>query len=351
MSIHECCLHSSLWVPSPNESLSSFSQARLTTLSRALRAMQTYLETFLATPQKSLYYLPFSAWSGWFYSAIVACKLVFLSCSEHSGQTNLDALPNERNIFLPNQTSSTNAPQISPNPQIKLWDPVSVAKEAGILDLFGRFLEKMKFNFPPEDNNWTDMNEDTDPLFHIACLQRSLHNGFNKKIKEYKSRTNEPTTNSTLVNPTQTPIARANPNDHATSSNISSHNTGPQINPIADYIQARAGRTTQNPYHGMTAPQSDAYRQHPGVPNDSHDEHPTAFLLDQMRKYPIPGVSTFKFNSINFDSVEFNNDEAFAGENVDMGGMDAEEEVEVTTSGYDDWVWNSMMQDFGMPGI
>jgi hypothetical protein len=336
-------------MPSPNESLSSISQARLTTLSRALRAMQTYLETFLATPQECLHYLPFPAWSGWFYAAIVACKLIFLSCNEHLGQTNLDALPNERHTFLHNHFSSTNAHQISPNPQINFWDPVLVAKEVGVLDLFGRFVEKMKFTFPSEDVDWTRVNEDSNPLFNIACLQRSLLNVFNKKMKEYTSRTNEPTTNSTSINPTQTPVARANPNNHATSSNISTHDTGPQINPIADYIQARTGRTTQNPYHGMTAPQSDTYRRHPGVPSGSHDEDPKAFLLDQMRKYPIPGLSTFKFNSINFDSVEFNNDGASAEENVDMGGMDAEEDVEVTTSGYDDWVWNSMMQDFSMP--
>jgi hypothetical protein len=345
--INECCLHDSFWFSPPKESPSSFSQARLNTLSNALQGMKKYLNTLLETPKDSLYHLAFPAWSGWFYAVIVACKLVFLSCNDQPGQTSLEALPHELNNFLPNHFRSTKSHQMSSHPQTRFWDPVLVAKEAGILDLFQSFVEKMKFTFPPEVDDWTDENVNRDPLFNIACLQRSLLNGFNKKMSEYTSRANAANTNTTIIPSPRRPNAHTNPNNHATLSNDTrTHNTGPQINPIADYIQARAAHPTPSAYHGMNAPQSG----HPAVPSGSHDENPTTYLLDQVQRYPVPGLSIWNFNSVNFDSIEFNNEGAPVDRTVEMGGMELGGEGDAA-SAYDGWVWDLMMQDFSMPGM
>lgn len=309
--------------------------------------MKTYLNKLLDTPQDSLHYLAFPAWSGWFYAVIVACKLVFLSYNEQPGQTSLDALPHELNNYLPNHFRPTKSHQISSYPRKGFWDPVSVAEEANILYLFQDFVDKMKFAFPPEDDgDCTVENIDRDPLFNIACLQRSLLNGFNKNMNEYMSRANAVNTNTTTIPSSRRPTAHTNPNNHATPSNdTSTHNTSSQINPIADYMQARAAHPTPSPYHGLPAPQS----EYPAVPSGSHE---ATFLLDQMHKHPVPGISIMNFNALNFDGIEFNTDEVPAEQIVEMEGIElGDDEDGNGISGYDDWAWNLMMQDFCMPGV
>jgi hypothetical protein len=306
--------------------------------------MKTYLNKTIDTPQDSLHHFAFPMWSGWFYAVIVACKLVFLSCNEHPGQTSLDALPHELNKFLPNHFRSTKSHQTSSNPQRGFWDPVSVAKEAGILDLFQNLVEKMKFTFPPEEDDCTDENLDRDPLFNIACLQRSLVNGFNKKMNEYTSRANAANKNTTTIPSSRKPNTPTNPNNYATSSNdINTHNIGPHIDPIADYMQARAAHPTPAPYHGLNAPQS----EYPAVPSVNHG---TAYFLDQIHKHPVPGLSIMNFNSMNFDGIEFNADGVPAEQTVEMEGMELGREGD-GANGYDDWAWDLMMQDFCMPGM
>lgn len=309
--------------------------------------MKKYLNTLLDTPQESLYHLAFPAWSGWFYAVIVACKLVFLSCNDHSGQTSLEALPHELNNYLPNHFGSTKSHQMLLHSQTGSWDPVSVAKEADILYLFQTFVERMKSTFPPEDSDWTDENVDRDPLSKIACLQRSVLNGYNKKMNEYTSRANAANTNSTAIPSSRRPNAHTNPNNRATPSNDTrTRNTGPQINPIADYIQARATHPTPTPYHGMTVPPSGQ----PAVSGGNHDGNPTAFLLDQIHKHPVPGLSIWNFNSVNFDSIEFNNDGVPAEKDVEMEGVELGGEGD-GASGFDDLIWDLMMQDFSMPSM
>lgn len=330
--------------------------------------MKTYLNTLLETPQTSLHQFAFPAWSGWFYAIIVACKLVFLSYDERSGLASLDALPHELNQFLPNpfrpaitihQTNSNSHPASAYAITLS-WDPVSVAKEADIQSLFERFIEKLRFTFPPEEDDWTDENVDRDPLFQIGCLQRSLLNGFTKKMKEYTSKSSTVTVSSAPAPSSYGPNPNPNPRTSAhANANTNTDTNGTHTNAIADYIQSRAAHRTPTPYHGIPAPVPNILHNSARVPRDYPSDSATAFLLDQFHKHPVPGLSVLNFNSLNFDSLEFNDEQAPVREmmeTVDMGNGDGGvgEGGNMNGdggSGYDDWVWNLMMQDFSMPGM
>jgi len=74
-------------------------------------------------------------------------------------------------------------------------------------------------------------------------------------------------------------------------------------------------------------------------------------------------MSMMHFNSLNFDGVDFNQvpgTSGMMGETADIGDesgndgptMDQGDIVmDFSSSVYDDWVWNAMMQDFSMPGM
>jgi len=167
MWIHECCLHPSFWRASSSSYTALFSTSRINTLSHTLQVIKKHLNIILDTPQASLYHFAFPCWSSWFYAVIVACKIVFLSYNEHSGHTDLDTIPNELTQMFPNNCRSSIPIHHSfSNTRSGFWDPVSVAREAGILVLFERFVEKLRFVLPASNEDWTSENVDRDPLWY-----------------------------------------------------------------------------------------------------------------------------------------------------------------------------------------
>ena len=126
---------------------------------------------------------------------------------------------------------------------------------------------------------------------------------------------------------------------------------------IAQYIKSRAANPIPIPFHGVPSPVTDNAHQQPS------SKDAAAYLLDQIHQHPIPSMSMMHFNSLNFDGVDFNQvpgTSGMMGETADIGDesgndgptMDQGDIVmDFSSSVYDDWVWNAMMQDFSMPGM
>ncbi|KAF2707864.1 hypothetical protein K504DRAFT_458347 [Pleomassaria siparia CBS 279.74] len=373
MWIHECCLHSSLWTPYPDGVNSSSPTSRTNTLAHALQAMKTYLNTLLDTPQSALYHLSFPCWSGWFYAVILACKLVFLSYDEDSGHTSLDAARDGLNQLLPDHfkpVMGTHSLSLQQKPQLGHWDPVTMAKDIGILHLFARFMHKMEFTLPPSEDDWKDETVVKDPLFNVTCLQNCLLHGFNKKMKEYTAISTAVSGNST-ANTSSNANADADPDVHTNGFSTSTSTNGIRDVPsTAQYMQSRTHDPTPNHAHAHAHDHDhhdhhnnhnnhDTYQRHPGVPSNNQSEKPTAFLLDQMHKHAVPGMELLHFNSLNFDSVEFDDSGVVqavtATRDVEMlghdGGGGGGGDGNARMSGYDDWTWEGMMHDFRMPDM
>ncbi|KAF2475440.1 uncharacterized protein BDR25DRAFT_279503 [Lindgomyces ingoldianus] len=296
--IHECSLHSFLWNSSDQKSPLQISQLRIKMLSHCVQNIKGYLNTLLDCQQTALYPLAFPAWSGWFYAIIVVCKLVFLQDNERQGKTTMSSVPQELSSLLPGHFGPGAPHDFCALPAedqpTSPWDPVSVAKETQIRELFEKFIDKLEFTFPydafefatPDDATAEKEKEDRDPLFSIAWLQRSLLYGFSKKMKEYTTRTASKPTANPVISPSSNPSLQPNPS----------------------FAPAPA-------------------------PAPSSSSQPGSYLLEQMRSHPIPLIQSLHFNTMNFDSVA-----------LPMAPMLQED-------AFDDWMWDSMMEDFSFPNL
>ncbi|ORY11723.1 hypothetical protein BCR34DRAFT_316920 [Clohesyomyces aquaticus] len=293
--IHECAIHSSLWGPPDPTHTSQLSQSRLKMLNRCIRTVKTYLKALIDCPESGLYPLSFPAWSGWFYAIIITCKLVFLQENDRHGQPGPLGVPQELVSLLPGHFGPGAPHGFAALPQgdrsRDLWDPVSVAKEIQIPELFERFIEKMKFTFPypgfefpsPDDLAAEGQNRDRNALFSIAWLQRSLLHGFNKRML-----------------------------DHIPKISTAS---------ASSYREKSPSAARQN-----TTPSSTM------GPAQDTQMTPGDFYLQQVRNHPIPFLDSLHFDTTNYGTV----DAAPAPVQQDM---------------FEDWVWDSVMEDFSFPAM
>ncbi|KAF2634079.1 hypothetical protein P280DRAFT_474889 [Massarina eburnea CBS 473.64] len=290
--IYECGLHTPLWA-SPQFKPGTISPIRLRILYRCLEAMKSYVNAVLSTPHSSLHHLGAEPWAAWFYAIVVACKLVFLEENERESLTDIESTDRQvtrlmtdhfdRNV--PHAAFPMPAESMAMGEKKTSWDPVSVAKEADLQNLFDRFIDKMKFTVPVDSAAME--SENFDPLFCMTCLQLSLSQGFTKRMKEHLSKTSPPNT-SIIPNTTS-------------ASSYTTPQTGAQATQVPQFPQ------TEMPTQDSTATQ---------VPN-----------------HPIPIMHSFHFNSLNFDSIAM---------------PDPELSVQL---GYDDLLWDMVMDDFSMPPL
>ncbi|KAF2871406.1 hypothetical protein BDV95DRAFT_40118 [Massariosphaeria phaeospora] len=301
--IHECSLHSPLWNAQADNSSILHSAIRIRILYRSLGAIKAYVNTLLATPESSLHHLAFPSWSGWFYTTIVACKLVFLHENDEEGRTNLEAAHNELGKQLGNLRPHELGPDVPgeytdtpmDTSRVPFWDPVSVEKEAGIEQLFESVVEKLRFTFPSEEEAWcTDSTLcHQDPLFRMTCLQQGLLHGFRKRMADHILRHSKPCINDAGTSD------KSNASPHA--SNLSTS--------------------------AFTPVQSDAYATVPDLMGAEQHSLP-----QQTHWNLFPFIETWHFNSANFGTLP----EAPLPSQQNMN---------------DDWLWDTMMADFTMPLI
>ncbi|KAJ4299129.1 hypothetical protein N0V90_004373 [Kalmusia sp. IMI 367209] len=186
-AIKESNLHSSLWNPSPKNSAVPISATRLKVLCRCLDAMKSYVNTILSVPKTSLHHLAFPTWSGWCYATIIACKLVFLEDNERDEQTEITPtfaevtrLVMDKSLFAEPRPCS-----LPTEPMSSTWNPISVAKEAGVLTLFHQMYDKMKYTLPEDPDAWEGDHCSIDPLSRIAYFQRNLLCSFTNRLNEH----------------------------------------------------------------------------------------------------------------------------------------------------------------------
>lgn len=146
--IDECCVHNSLWRTSTRVDTFPPSIVRLKMLHRTLSSATLYIKTLLQVPQDALFHLGLQIWAGWMHIVVVICKLIFLEENERLGQTNFDSVPQEienLNINHPNNAGPDSAKdQSQPKIEPTIWDPLSVALQYEVPQLFDRFTEMLR---------------------------------------------------------------------------------------------------------------------------------------------------------------------------------------------------------------
>lgn len=251
-------------------------------------AMKSYFHTLVATPQSALHHLAFPAWSGWLYATIVACKLVFLEDNERDADTDVEPSLCEIEKLVSDKFTN-GAPDCQPPPPVvdaaTAWDPIKVAAEAEVHQLFDRLFKLMQFTVPMDPKACTA--DHCDPLLRITFLQQSLFHGFTKRLKAHVEA-------SARVDPNAAKSAQASQQDAVTGA------TPPQYQ--------------QNEVSGVTlTPQAQYAHQ-------------------SIQRSPVPLIEQLHFNLLNFDSVLL----------PDTGPM-------LQPPGYDDWLWDMAMDDFTIP--
>ncbi|KAF2119342.1 hypothetical protein BDV96DRAFT_343251 [Lophiotrema nucula] len=303
--LYESSLHNSLWNQRASNTHASFPATRLKMLYRTMNAVKAYLNAMLAIDQDSFYNLAFPAWSGWFYTIIVACKLVFLQ--EHGKQdyTGPEDVQQALGLIIHDSDGLKQVDLQRPSSSSRYvlssttssWDPMMVEKEAEFLSLFEKFLEKMDFTTPLDE--WFDKADKfahkkddhaCSPLFSIACLQRGLLHGFQKRLSEYaRLRV------ASSPNPSDVP-------NSGTASDL--HRSGPTPNTLLHPV------LLDNP--GLT-PYEQARAADP---------------------HPIPFIGHLNFGMTNFDTLP-----------------EAPVPTVYDQYAYQDWAWDAMMEDFTLPPL
>ncbi|KAH8732874.1 hypothetical protein GQ44DRAFT_721115 [Phaeosphaeriaceae sp. PMI808] len=184
MVINEVCLHTSLWCTSSTQTTPPLSINRLKMLHRSIESATSYVKILAQSPQSVLYQLGLGSWSAWFYAVIILCKLVFLQENERLGCTNFEDLPGELVNLQPRDIEASSRNDTGPEscPDETGWSALTIAREYKIYELFNGFAEKLRFTLPMGSGIWQKSKEEQDSLYAIACLQRTMLQGFAKRI-------------------------------------------------------------------------------------------------------------------------------------------------------------------------
>ncbi|KAH7372288.1 hypothetical protein BKA66DRAFT_572409 [Pyrenochaeta sp. MPI-SDFR-AT-0127] len=290
--IHECCLHGSLWQVGDKSSSTSASLVRLKMLHHTMKASTSYLQILLQLPPKSLYPLALQSWAGWFYAIIVTCKLVFLEDNERLGQTQFGGIPQEIDNLIPQALEDGTKPTekvgtVGLN-TTSGWAPLSVAQEYNVQQLFDQFMDLLSFTLPPGITPWTLVREKRDSLHAIACIQRTMLLGFTKRVQRFE-----------LVENTQKSDSRRAQCSHS------------------EQIGAKtSAKTGLNP------------SAIPSVTNPTPNSHTNSTFQNSL-----PFAGFMNFDSLNFD------------------GVTLPSSFPTQQNGFDDWIWDSVMDDFTMPSL
>lgn len=186
IAINEVSLHSLLWHSSPEMATLPPSIIRLKMLNRTMEAGISYINILLQSSQESLYHLGLSTWSGWFYSVLVICKLVFLKENDRLGKGHVEDLAEEIDNLIPHNMEEVIAQGATSAAQAREgelgWDALTVARAYNVQSLFEEFMGKMRFTLPVGVGPWTIPKTSRDSLHSIACIQQTMLNGFTKRL-------------------------------------------------------------------------------------------------------------------------------------------------------------------------
>ena len=161
--------------------------------------MKSYLSTVNAIQQSSFHHLSFPAWSGWCYAAVLACKLVFLEENERENKTEIDPTVTEIHRLVMDESlrSLPKDPCSLPVETVpSTWNPVSVAKEADVLNLFSQMYKRMEFTLPENIDELKGEHCHADPLTRISFFQRNLLHSFTKRMNEHIAKSSNSTKTS-----------------------------------------------------------------------------------------------------------------------------------------------------------
>lgn len=256
-----------------------------------MNAALAYLNVLVSLPQQKLRQLAFQTWSGWFYAVIIICKLVFLEENDRNGTTQFFPIPQELDEMIPEHSDERNQAPASRGPSTQTsWTPLNVAREYDIQGVFDRFMDYMSFALPAADPPWVIPPNKQVHLYAIACIQRTMLQGFTKRIQRMSA-----SANSEVPDPTQPDcVADAN----TTTSYTAGYNTSAPPNPPHAFFNlSNAGQT-----------------------------HPTV-------QSSLPFL-----NAMNFDTLDFE-------------GITIPSSYGMQASGFDDWMWDTIMDDFSMPTL
>jgi hypothetical protein len=249
----------------------------------------------IEVPANSLPHLAFPSWSAWFYLNIVACKLVFLQENDRRGRSHVEGLLQELCQILPDipepaYHKSTRAFESDAHTATTgSWDPVSVEREIGVQPLFEKLIDKFKTLLPPGSDGFVKGPKHNNPFVTLGFIQHSILNGFTKRMKAYMEKTGQSSSTVSLA-----------PNAPLNSAVVSFQPT----------------MTTES---GLVSDMSQS-----SLSGSNH-------FKEQMRVHPVPFTYTWNLPAVNFENIQ------------------NPQTMEVQQSVYDDWVWDTMMDDFTMP--
>jgi hypothetical protein len=169
-------------------------------LHRALAASKSYMETLNNSALPLLYQLSMATWTSWFYVVAVTCKLVFLEDTETAEDSQVANIEGEiENLFARDQNTARRNLHSEDG---TAWDPVDVAQDSNIEQIFLAFRRKLEIPLPLDSPPWTKNKNDRDSLYAIACLHQMLMQGFTKRLHELAHPTTAPNSNVASLNPT-----------------------------------------------------------------------------------------------------------------------------------------------------
>ncbi|KAF2493672.1 hypothetical protein BU16DRAFT_563824 [Lophium mytilinum] len=164
MWIHEIALHAQLWDEPNSPNIGSpLKPPRLEMLYRSLTAMETYCNLLVETPQESIYHFAIPTWAGWVYAAVIACRVVFLEVHELRHSSNY-IMVHDRN-------------------------PMALANETEAQRLLNLVYQKLSdLTLAADDMTGAD----SDHFFRIACLQKKVLDGFERRGREKMASARKP---------------------------------------------------------------------------------------------------------------------------------------------------------------
>lgn len=286
IQIDECCIHSSLWRTYADGSTSPPSPFRLTMFDRTMRAAMAYMQILLDLDKADLFHLPTHVWTAWFHILIVICKLVFVRDSERMEDVPIEDLPAELINILPCDPPEEQH-DATPGHQQGLEASWSPLAVARQYGVQAKFEQLMqKFRF--------SLPEGTGPWSIPIHERDSLHSV-------------------------------------ACIQQLSLHGFAKRIK--------RSQALTQNsmsnhkPLSAVDAQNAERINK---VTGESHSNAVLAAFMDGQMMHPtvqstMPFASFMDFGTMNLDGIELPGQYGVQQEHVN------------------DWMWNTMMEDFSMP--
>lgn len=193
--IHESSFHNTFWL-TPNHTL-PIPPLRARMIQRSIKASQTLFNALLEAPSSSLHLLSLPSWSNWFYSTLLAIRIVIFQRTGSTGSSCVHNTPHAIDDVIPTEFGESATAAVcnmtTSFSQASLRDKPVTAEEAWLVDMFEAFLHKLNGAIP------LIFEEDTPGspkafLRQVAILQRGFLSGL-KKVTEQARENNQMSAN------------------------------------------------------------------------------------------------------------------------------------------------------------